>query len=81
MMIIRKKRTFMVAEVLQNSKFLLYILYSCYMKFYFCYIFHIYVTCFIMYLLYIHMYIMYICLITLLFSLYVQNYYNVKFSL
>ena len=40
----------MVAEMLQNSKFLLHVLYLSYMKFYFCYIFHIYVICFIIYL-------------------------------
>ena len=43
--------------MLQKSKFLLYVLCSCYMKFYFCYICHIYVICFIIYLLYIYMYI------------------------
>ena len=47
----------MVAEMLQKSKFLLFHLYSCYMKFYFDYIFYIYVICFIIYLLYIYMYI------------------------
>ena len=47
----------MVAEMLQNSKFLLFHLYACYMKSYFDYILYIYVTCFIIYLLYIYMYI------------------------
>ena len=47
----------MVADVLQKSKFLLYALYLCYIKFYFDYIIHIYVICFIIYLLYIYMYI------------------------
>ena len=59
----------MVAEMLQKSKFLLYLLYSCYMKFYFYYICHIYVICFIIYSLYIYMYI--ICFLicyTFLFS-------------
>ena len=41
----------MAAEMLQKSKFLLYVLYSCYIKFYFDYIFDIYVICFIIYLL------------------------------
>ena len=45
---------FMVAEMLQKSKLLLYVLYSCYMKFYFCYIFHIYVIC--VNILYIYIY-------------------------
>ena len=81
----------MVAEMLQKSKFLLCLLYSCHMKFYFCYICNIYVICFIIYLLYIYMYIicflnlLYISIftflilnfvMTLLFSLYVQNCYN-----
>ena len=43
--------------ILEKLKFLLYVLYSCYMKFHFCYIFHIYVISFIIYLLYIYMYI------------------------
>ena len=55
----------MVAKMLQKSKFLLYVLYSCYVKFYFDYIFHIYVIRFIMYLLYIYMYI--ICFLILLY--------------
>ena len=42
---------YMVAEMLQKSKFLLHVLYSSYIKFYFCYICHIYVICFIIYLL------------------------------
>ena len=33
----------MVAEMLQKLKFLLYVLYLCYIKFYFDYIFHSYV--------------------------------------
>ena len=37
---------FMVAKMLQKSKFLLYFLYTCYIKFYFGYIFQIYVACF-----------------------------------
>ena len=57
--------TNMVAEMLQKSKFLLCVLYLCYMKFHFDYIFHIYVICFIMYLLYIYMYI--ICFLILLY--------------
>ena len=80
-----------------KSRNFYHVLYSCYMKFYFCYIFHIYVTCFIIYLLHICMYSIYnfnfvihfyfniiwlqIYVITLLFSLYVQNGYNVKFIL
>ena len=44
----RQRITDMVAQMLQKSKFLLYVLYLCYMKFYFCYI---------IYLLYIYMYI------------------------
>ena len=47
----------MVAEMLQKSKFLLYVLYLYYIKFYFDYTFHIYVICFTMHLLYIYMYI------------------------
>ena len=39
--------TSMVAEMLQKSEFLLYVLYSYYMKFYFRYACHIYVICFI----------------------------------
>ena len=35
----------MVADMLEISRFLLYVLYSCYMKFYFCYIFQIYLIC------------------------------------
>ena len=59
---------FMVAEMLQKSKLLLYVLYSCYMKFYFCYIFHIYVICVnILYIyLYIYIYIL-SCFIVLLY--------------
>ena len=38
---------YMVAEMLQKTKFLLYVLYLCYIKFYSNYIFHIYVICFI----------------------------------
>ena len=34
----------MVAEMLQKSKFLLCVLYLCYIKFHFDYIFHIYVV-------------------------------------
>ena len=49
----------MVAEMLQKSKCLLYVLYSCYMKFCFCFIFHIYVICFIICSLHIYMYIMF----------------------
>ena len=41
----------MVAEMLQKSEFLLYVLYSYYMKFYFRYLFYNYVTSFIIYLL------------------------------
>ena len=55
---------FMVAEMLQKSKLLLYVLYSCYMKFYFCYIFHIYVIC--VNILYIYIYIL-SCFIVLLY--------------
>ena len=69
----------MVAEMLQKSKFLLYVLYLCYIKFHFDYIFHIYVIesfvliiysmlyviCFIIYVLYIYMYI--ICFLILLY--------------
>ena len=55
----------MVAEMLQKSKFLLYGLNLCYIKFHFDYIFHIYVICFIIYLLYIYMYI--ICFLILLY--------------
>ena len=55
----------MVAEMLQKSKFLLYVLYWCYMKFYFCYICDVYVICFIIYLLYIFIYI--ICFSILLY--------------
>ena len=47
----------MVAEMLQKSKFLLYVLYLCYIKFYFDYIFDIHVIYFITYLSYIYMYI------------------------
>ena len=43
----------MVAEMLQKSKFLLCVLYLCYVKSCFDYIYHIYVLCFIIYLLYI----------------------------
>ena len=46
----------MVAETLQRSRFLSYVLYLCYIKFYFNYIFHIYVIHFIIYSLYIYMY-------------------------
>ena len=56
----------MVVEMLQKSDFLLYVLYSRYIKFYFDYKFHIYVIGFIKYLLYIC-----IC----------QNCYNVRFLL
>ena len=35
----------MVAEMLETSRFFVYVLYSCYMKFYFWCIFHIYLTC------------------------------------
>ena len=47
----------MVAEILKKSKFLLYALYLCYIKFYFDYIFDIHVIYFITYLSYIYMYI------------------------
>ena len=62
----------MVAEMMQKPKFLLYVLYSCYMKFYFCYIFHICVICFVIYLLYIYLYIylfvhIYLCIYIYLF--------------
>ena len=40
----------MVAEMLQKSKLLLYVSYSCYMKFYFRYICHIYVMFYIHYI-------------------------------
>ena len=46
----RKFPNSMVAEILQKSKFLLYVLYSCYMKFCLCYMF-------IVYLKYVYMYI------------------------
>ena len=77
----------------QNFYYMFYI-YFIYIKFYFDYIFGIYVICFIIYLLYyIYMHIicflilLYISIfilfgfITFLFSLYVQNCYNVKFLL
>ena len=77
----------------QNFYYMFYI-YFIYIKFYFDYIFDIYVICFIIYLLYyIYMHIirflilLYISIfilfdfITFLFSLYVQNCYNVKFLL
>ena len=57
------------------------------MKFYFSYIFHSYVICFIMYLLHIYMYdyvflfLLFISVFTFLFSLNVQNCYDVKFLL
>ena len=44
---------YMVAEMLQKSKFLLYVLHSCYMKFYFCYIY-------VIFMLYVSLYIYYI---------------------
>ena len=47
---------FMVVEMSQKSKFLLYV--WCSIKFHFGYIFHIYVIYFIIYLLYIYMYIL-----------------------
>ena len=78
----------MVAEMLQKSKFLLYVLYSSDMMFYFCYIFHIYVICFInlnVYYIFLNFVTNFnfpiICVITLLFSLNVQTCYNVKFLL
>ena len=49
----------MVDEMLQKSKILLYVLYSCYIKFCFDYRFHIYVICFLICLSYIHMFIMF----------------------
>ena len=56
----KKFETIMAAVMLQKSKFFLYVLYLCYIKFYFDYVFHIYVICFIISLLYIYMYIIYI---------------------
>ena len=47
----------MVAEMLQKSKFSLYVLYLCHMKFWFYYMLHIYVILFVIYLWYIYMYI------------------------
>ena len=72
----------------------MFYIYFIYIKFYFDYIFDIYVICFITYLLY-YIYLHIICFlillyisifilfdfITFLFSLYVQNCYNVKFLL
>ena len=49
--------TSMVAKMLQKSKFLLYVLYLCYIKFYFRYILYIYVIYFTIYLLHIYMHI------------------------
>ena len=58
-----RKQTDKVAEMLRKSKFLLYVLCSCYMKFYFCYMFHIYVIRFIIYLfifiIYLYVYYMF----------------------
>ena len=42
----------MVAKMLQKSKFSLYVLHLCYIKFFFDYILHIYVICFIIYFIY-----------------------------
>ena len=48
----------MVAEMLQKSKFLLCVLFSCYKKLYFiCFIFMLYV---LLYIYYIFMYILYV---------------------
>ena len=52
----------LVAEMLQKSKFLLYVLYSCYIKFYFDYIFHNHVMCFLIYLIYIYRHMLLILL-------------------
>ena len=59
------QQLFMVAGMLQKSKFLLCVLYLYYIKFYFDYIFDVYVICIIIYLLYIYMYI--ICFLILLY--------------
>ena len=63
-----------VAEMLQKPKFLLRVLYSCYMKFYFFYIFHIYDIWFIIYSLHIYMYI--ICFLILL---YISALFDLRF--
>ena len=47
---------YMVAEMLQKSKFLLYVLHSCYMKFYFCYLFHNHYV----FMIYLHVYYMFL---------------------
>ena len=62
----------MVAEMVQKSKFLLSVLYLCYINFCFDYIFHIYVICFVIYLLYIYMYI--ICFL-IFFYIFLFSYY------
>ena len=73
---------FMVAEMLQKSKLLLYVLYSCYMKFYFCYIFHIYVICVnILYIYILSCFIVLLYIICFLILLYISIFalFDLKF--